>query len=346
MVKIKIFDKGFLIRVNEKQVRTPTEILCHARDADLIISQLNSLGIKNYSIVSKVPDGPKDLFKGGVPVSTPLMITPDGYKLNYIRDTPDERDHAPLMANTTILREANEAGIIDYTNSMSPVKDQGKLGSCVGFAVTAMKEWQEQQEHLLEVEEGKKDNRKKLSYDLSEQWLYYKCKEIDSWPNEEGTSIRYAMKVLSKVGVPCEKAWPYDDINVGEPARWATLVSRWALGGEYVRLDTPESIIVALKDNGPVPVGIGCYQEIFYAKSDGIVPYPKDPQTCYGGHAICLIGWNPETRMFKFKNSWGTSWGENGYGYLPYNYIKDFCWDAWMIKDLQVTREMLKNQAV
>jgi C1A family cysteine protease len=151
------------------------------------------------------------------------------------------------------------------------------------------------------------------------------------------------MKILNTVGVPCEKAWPYNTKTVGSPESWANLVSRWSLGGEYTRLETPEYIINSLKNNGPMPIGIGCFAEIFYTTEDGIVGYPEDPDTCYGGHAVCLVGWNPDTKMFKFKNSWGTSWGKEGYGYLPYNYIKDFCWDAWEIKDLSVTKEMLKK---
>lgn len=346
MVRIKIFEKGFVLKVNGQDVETPTEFACLEKNVASVTKELNDVGITNFSVVSKVSNTQADVLGGPAVAKMPLQITPSGYKLNYLRDTPDERDHKPLMADVNMMLAAKDVGLVDYTDSMSPVKNQGVLGSCVGFAVSAMKEWQEQQEHLLEVSEGKKDNRKNKEYDLSEQWLYYKCKEIDVWPNEEGTSIRYAMKILKNVGVPCEKAWPYDDVNVGEPKRWATLVSRWALGGEYVRLETPESIIVALAENGPVPVGVGCYQEIFYAKSDGLIPYPKDPQTCYGGHAICLMGWNPTTRMFKFKNSWGTGWGQEGYGYLPYEYIKDFCWDAWMMKDLSVTREMLKNRVL
>lgn len=38
-------------------------------------------------------------------------------------------------------------------------------------------------------------------------------------------------------------------------------------------------------------------------------------------HGIYLIGWNDETRMFKFINSWSENWGDRGYGYLPYDYI-------------------------
>ncbi|MEI6627929.1 MAG: C1 family peptidase [Alphaproteobacteria bacterium] len=40
-----------------------------------------------------------------------------------------------------------------------------------------------------------------------------------------------------------------------------------------------------------------------------------------GGHAILLVGYNDDTQKFKFMNSWGTWWGDNGYGTLPYNYV-------------------------
>jgi C1A family cysteine protease len=64
----------------------------------------------------------------------------------------------------------------------------------------------------------------------------------------------------------------------------------------------------------------------------------------YGGHAICFVGYDSKKKLIKFKNSWGTNWGDNGYGYLPYNYINDFCWDAWAVKDINVTKEMLKKK--
>jgi len=39
-------------------------------------------------------------------------------------------------------------------------------------------------------------------------------------------------------------------------------------------------------------------------------------------HGIYLIGWNDDKKMFKFLNSWGTEWGDKGYGYLPYAYVE------------------------
>ena len=289
MLKFIIQDKGFLITVNKKEIRTPTTILCNDGDGRKISAELIQQGVVDYSIVSNVPNTPEINSKIDINIDKEFLALQNKYILNYVKDNVDERDHRPLKLSKTILREMNTVSLdSDYTSEMSPVKNQGVLGSCVGFAVVSMKEWQEQQEHLDELAEGKKYKRKSKHYDLSEQWLYYKCKEIDYWPGEEGTSIRFAMNILNSVGVPCEKAWPYDDKYEGEPKRWANLVSKWALGGEYLRLSSPEEIIKSLKENGPLPVGVGCFLEIFYTGSDGIVKDPVDPESMYGGHAVCL----------------------------------------------------------
>ena len=265
---------------------------------------------------------------------------------NLKKDPEDMRDHSFKMQikkykkMQTFLNTLPDK--VDYTSGMSPVKDQGFLGSCVGFSICAMKEWQEQKEHADEVKMGKKDHRDEKYYDLSEAWVYWMAKKIDDWPGEEGTSIRYAMKVLNKIGVPCEKAWPYDDFIYGEPKKWADLVSRWSLIREYYSIEGLDELKGALAQ-GPVCIGIGCYEEIDNVGNDGIVPYPARPQYCLGGHAIAAIGYDDNTELVKFKNSWSIDWGQNGYGYLPYIYIRDFMWDAWACKDLRVTREMLKG---
>lgn len=265
--------------------------------------------------------------------------------LNYKRDPDDSRDYRFSSITSMLLESAPIESKVDHTQDMSPVKDQGNLGSCVAFAVAAMKECQEKKEHEEEIAKGKR-GRPKI-YNYSEAWLYWNSKQIDPWGVEdEGTSIRYAMKVLQKIGVPTEKGWPYKDINdvngVGEPEKWSDLVARWALIDSYWRIYTLSELKVAL-NKGPVPIGVPCFYEIFFVDSDGIVPYPSNPDIIYGGHAICAVGYDDETELVKFKNSWGKSWGDKGYGYLSYQYIEDFLWDAWASKDLTVTKDMLKG---
>jgi len=264
------------------------------------------------------------------------------FPLTYKRDPVDERDYKFTTMRPGLMETVLDLpNVVDHTANMSPVKDQGELGSCVGFAVSAMKECQEKKEHLEEIAKGKR-GRPKI-YDYSESWVYWNSKKIDPWPDEEGTSIRYAMRVLQKIGVPTEKGWPYKDVGeVGKPKSWANLVARWALIDSYWRVDTLTELRIALI-NGPVPIGVPCFYEIFFVGSDGVVPYPANPDQIYGGHAICAVGYNNTTKMIKFKNIWGKNWGENGYGYLPYEYIDDFLWDAWASQDLSVTRDMLKG---
>lgn len=256
------------------------------------------------------------------------------------KDLPDYRDFKFKSLSVPYTIPAS----VDWTSKMSPVKDQGSLGSCVGFAVTAMKEFQEQMEQEREVAAGKKYVREQDSYDLSEAWVYWNAKKVDPWPGEEGTSIRYAMQVLKKIGVPCDKAYPYSDFSEGSPEKWAKMVAKWGLIESYWRIETLTELKNALVDC-PVVIGIPCFREIFSVGSNGIVSYPANPNEIYGGHALCVVGYNDSTGLFKFKNSWATSWGENGYGYLPYKYIEDFLWDAWVAKDLSVTQNIFRERA-
>ena len=279
-----------------------------------------------------------------------MRLTKDNAK-NILTYKPDPEDERDFQFGESVDYKVDEKiyrlpASVSYRNKMTPIKDQGGLGSCVGFAVTAMKEWQETVEHQREVAEGKRDHREGKVYDLSESWVYWMSKKIDPWPNEEGTSIRYAMKVLQKLGTPCEEGWEYDDRLKGEPKVWADMIARWARIDSYWRVRNLNELKIALLD-GPVVIGIPCFEEIFRVGKNGLIRYPENPDYIYGGHAVCVTAYNDNYRKFgavvEFKNSWGESWGNHGYGYLPYKYIQDFLWDAWTCKDLSVTKEMLKE---
>jgi C1A family cysteine protease len=275
------------------------------------------------------------------------MLTKENAK-EILTNRPDPIDERDFIFGKTFIKKENIfriPNVIDHSLSMSSIKNQGSLGSCVGFAVTAMKEWQETREHLYELSLGKRDHRKGKEYNLSESWVYWNSKKIDPWPNEEGTSIRFAMKVLNKIGVPCENAWPYNDVDYGKPESWANLIARWSIIDSYWRVNNLNELKLALV-NGPVVIGIPCFDTIFYADETGLIAYPRDPDTIYGGHALCAVGYHDAKfgGCVKVKNSWGKNWGDKGYGYIPYKYIDDFLWDAWTCKDLSVTKDMLKGK--
>lgn len=71
---------------------------------------------------------------------------------------------------------------------------------------------------MKEKEEGSYYTRDKKHYNLSEQWIYHKAKEVDEFPEDtSGTTIRAAMKVINKQGVPPEHGWEYSDSSLGKP---------------------------------------------------------------------------------------------------------------------------------
>lgn len=256
---------------------------------------------------------------------------------------PDKYDIRDFMYSS--LYSLNELpSQIDYSDSMSPVKNQKSSAMCTGFAISALKEWHELKEHTEEVAAGKYDHRQNKFYDLSEQWIFYKAKEIDNFnSNVAGTTIRSGMQVLCKFGVPTESGWPFHESIKGKPENWSTLIARWSKIGSYVRIYGVDLLKASLFSNGPIVSGISCFEEIFNVSNTGIVKEPINPRLSLGGHSILIIGYNDENKMFKFKNSWGTEWGENGYGYISYTYIHRYMWDAWAAADISVTKEMMKN---
>lgn len=66
-----------------------------------------------------------------------------------------------------------------------------------------------------------------------------------------------------------------------------------------------------LTDYGPISVGVYAGQPGFtQAGASGSVTCPSGPID----HAVLLVGYN--STHWIIKNSWGTSWGDKGYGYV------------------------------
>ena len=66
---------------------------------------------------------------------------------------------------------------------------------------------------------------------------------------------------------------------------------------------------------GPINVGVYASDLNFgYAGSSGIISCSSSNSAYSIDHAILLVGYN--TTHWFVKNSWGTSWGHNGFGYI------------------------------
>jgi len=71
---------------------------------------------------------------------------------------------------------------------------------------------------------------------------------------------------------------------------------------------------------------------------------PRRGERILGGHAIVAVGFDDEIKIknttcgvettgaLLIRNSWGTGWGNEGYGWLPYEYIlRGLAIDWWSL---------------
>jgi C1A family cysteine protease len=72
----------------------------------------------------------------------------------------------------------------------------------------------------------------------------------------------------------------------------------------------------------------------------GLVPYPSPKSRCYGGHAIVAAGYDDDLTVggdkgaLLIRNSWGTGWGDGGYGWMSYRYVTEgLGLDWWTVID-------------
>lgn len=235
-----------------------------------------------------------------------------------IKDKFDDRDYL-MRAYLPVIKLPKR---IDYTQKMSPVRDQGDEGVCVGFAVAAgMKEYQERLDYKKFVE-------------LSPRFVYSESKKIDGMPKGEGTTIRAAMKVLKGSGVCQERFWPYSAHQTDKPKKGVNPDAKRFRVLTYARILHLDELRMSLATKGPCVIGVEVFNGMMKTKT-GVVPMPKKDEKTLGGHAICCVGYEDGKRVVKFKNSWSAQWGAKGFGYLPYAYIERYMMDAWSSVDIE-----------
>lgn len=249
-------------------------------------------------------------------------------KYRWKREPVDTRDHLYQLAPVTL------AARVDLRQYCSPIEDQGAIGSCTGNAIAGQ----------IELIQRKVNPAK--GRDVSRLFIYYEERVLIGtvrW--DSGAYIRDGIKVVNKKGAPLESLWPYNQ------SRWATkppttaytdALKRTVTG--YQRCTNFAAVKNAIAAGNPVTIGFDVYESFEGAWADipsgqpgsGMMPMPnKNAEQLLGGHAVCIVGYDDNLNGGRFivRNSWGTSWGDNGYFYMPYAVIQDpgMSSDFWLI---------------
>lgn len=127
--------------------------------------------------------------------------------------------------------------------------------------------------------------------------MYYGSRYIDDYPGEDydGTSVNAGCKLA---------------VTMGFAASY-----KWAFG--------VEELAHGVLEVGPAVIGINWYESMYSTDFNGLVNVDG---AIAGGHCICVTGFKRSAKIgdytgpvFRWRNSWGLSYGINGDGFIPYD---------------------------
>ena len=255
-----------------------------------------------------------------------------------VQDIPEmsARLGIPLDAETSLPSST------DLREYCSPVESQGALGSCTAHAAVGAAEYYQRRAFNDHIEG-------------SRLFVYKATRNLMGVTGDTGAWLRNTMGALVYCGVAPEKYWPYviDEFD-RDPPPFVYAVAEAYEAVKYFCHDPlgagrpRDQVLARIKAYlaAGIPSMFGFYGFGSFQEGDhpGKIPFPCPGEQALWGHAVMAVGYDDEleitntrcqtttTGALLIRNSWGKSWGENGYGWLPYRYLMEgYARDFWSL---------------
>ena len=261
------------------------------------------------------------------------QLTTGGYldpkqfaKANIYESLADDDTKNPLPEQVNLQKFAPAVG------------DQGHQGSCVAWSSAY---------GARTIAEAARTGEDPNSLKFSPSFLYNQI----GLEGCEGSYIIKAMEFMTNSGAVAYDKFPYSDQDCSrQPDRQLLEEARQYKMRGFNRLtpgDRNNAIdLRAIKENlsqgAPVVIGMmvgGSYMQPMMGQ-DVWNPTEEDKAMMgFGGHAQCVVGYNDKQYggAFLIMNSWGPSWGKNGFAWVRYPDFKYFVREAYGLEPMAKT---------
>ena len=209
---------------------------------------------------------------------------------------------------------------VDLRAAWWAIDDQEDTGSCVGWATAEGVV----RYHMVKVGKVAKNVL------LSPRFVWMGSKETDEYVTRPetfveaaGTSLKAAVDIVRKYGAVEMALLPFHvstKMYVGNENAFFTAAAQRKIASYFNLHRNLNQWKSWLASNGPILAGLSVDQTWDNAAATGGNIDTFMPNTVRGGHAITVVGYTSSGR-FIVRNSWGTGWGDHGFGYVSAAYI-------------------------
>ncbi len=285
--------------------------------------------------------------------------TEENFATGWLPPMPDLRDYTDreseiakitkkMGISTSRKKKVDLPEKVDLRSWCSPVEVQGSLGSCTANAAVGIVEYFQRRafdKHL----------------DGSRLFVYKTTRNLMQVTGDTGAWLRNTMGALVLCGIPEEKYWPYTDDKIEFDKEPPAFVYAMADNFEALRYfchdplgaDIPSEQVLArvkifLAAGIPSMFGFFGFPSFNSNKGPGEIPYPCPGEQAKWGHAIVAVGFDDKKKIkntqcnkittgaLLIRNSWGSGWGDAGYGWLPYKYVTtNLAKDFWSLLSME-----------
>ena len=165
----------------------------------------------------------------------------------------------------------------------------------------------------------------------SRLYLYYFTRLIENKLDKNlEVKVKNIFKCINQYGICLEKEYPYDILNFNIKPE----IKNTEFNIKYFLLDENINIIKEqLLNKIPVIFTFDIFSKFNSekVKRTGIIKMPKNKERPIGKLTCAIYGFRDSTKSFICMNNIGNEWGERGFFYLPFKYVKKYAYNFYII---------------